>query len=168
MGLEYKREDCLNADASLIDRIVESISWEEIVPFWQLYNSTRSVTPISTFKFGGGYDLSIKKQTPYFYGVRDFGGKLVSAVNCHLSDSDHLRFRLLTVHSEYKKSGFSYILLRKMELVALELGAMYTWSMPGERVFYRVFQKFGYEKIGRWVFENMYTPPNCYARKSVS
>lgn len=162
------KEHCLTANSEYINKFVKHILWNEIEPFLLKYNMVRSCVRMSTFTFGGGYDLEIpNKYWPYFFGIKDHG-KLVAAVNCHLSGPEYFRVRSVTVHPDYRKHGLAYVLLRKVELLAEGIGSEYTWSLPGEKYFHLLFEKFGYEKIGPWVYAEMHTPPNAYARKAIN
>lgn len=145
----------------------QEITWEEICQFWKLYNTVKVYTPTSAYVFGGGIDKEYHKRTPIFVGVKIPDGTLIAAVNGHLTSPEYYRFRSLTVHHKYRRHGLGIVLMRRMEQEAAAAHAKYLWTMPGESYFHLVFEPYGFEKIGDWVYDGMHTPPNCYARKPI-
>lgn len=146
--------------------VIEEISYPEICEFWRLYNTVKIYTPTSSYVFGGGYDLDYHNRTPLHAGIR-IAGKLIAVVSGHLTSPKYYRFRSLSVDPRFRRYKLGTRLIDHMADQGRIEGADYLWTMPGESYFYLVFQPYGFEKVGRWVYDGMHTPPNCFARKEI-
>ena len=147
---------------------IRKISFDDILPIWKnnLWPGRKSpVNPVSTVKFLGSYDLSLKKSKPTFFGAF-VSNELTGVISGFKTGKEMYRCRGIYVFSKFRKRGYSQKLFLACEVQALEEGAAFMWSLPKKQAM-SVYQKFGFIKVSPWIHEYEFGP-NCFVRKTIS
>lgn len=149
---------------------IAQIDFETILPVWRdrLWpNRVSPITPVNSMVYLGGYDMSIYKNTPSFFGVF-FADNLVGVNSGFQTNITHYRSRGLWTDPEHTGRGVGRMLLEATEEAAKAIheGPVLFWTIPRQSAM-SFYAKCGFERVTGWFDEGMEFGPNCYARKLV-
>lgn len=148
--------------------IVRKISFEEILPFWNLLwpNRKSKILEMSSMTYLGGYDISIyQKYKPTFFGLY-IDNKIIGVNSGHKTKKDYYRSRGLWIDSLHRGSNLSLILLKKVDDQAIFENCKYVWSIPRQGAL-SAYIKNNYIQKSNFFNENVEFGPNCYVLKEL-
>lgn len=139
---------------------MKNLTWEQVKPIWdtKLWPG-RDSEPVTSMKYLGGYDMSLKLATPYFIGMMD--GEHIVAVNSFVSTGTlEWRSRGLWVDPDFRGQGYAKKLLEHILTFVKHQDATMVWTMP-RREALPVYQSVGFLQTSGWIQQDW--GENCYA-----
>lgn len=147
---------------------ISIITWEIIKPIWSDHLWPGRKSPIeqtSSIKFMGGYDLSIKSNTPMFFGafVKD---ECIGVNSGFATSKTHYRSRGLYVFPKHRGKGVGQLLLTRTIEEAKNENKNLIWSMPRKSSL-GVYESVGYVAVSDFFNQDVEFGPNCYVVKYI-
>jgi GNAT superfamily N-acetyltransferase len=149
--------------------LIKEITWEMIKQIWtdHLWAGRKSlIEPTSSIKFMGGYDLSIKSNTPAFFGAFTDEGKCIGVNSGFSTSKTHYRSRGLYVFPKHRGKGIGQLLLTRTIEEAKNENKNIIWSMPRKSSL-GVYESVGYVVISDFFNQDVEFGPNCYVVKYI-
>jgi GNAT superfamily N-acetyltransferase len=137
-----------------------TLNWKQVKPIWdtELWPG-RDSEPVTSMKYLGGYDLSLKHAEPFFIGV--VSGDRIVSVNSYVSTKrDTWRSRGLWVDPAFRRMGHARTMLEFMLGHIRTLGGVRVWTMPRVEALV-AYQSVGFIRTTDWSEHDWGN--NCYA-----
>jgi GNAT superfamily N-acetyltransferase len=145
-------------------RIIE-IVFDEILPFWKkLWPHMNYITPISPISYKFKIDHKLKNNDVIFLAAI-MDRKIVGVNSISQTNKFLWRTRGIWVDPSYRNQKVGSKLLKESEKIALNMKAIYMWSMPRKDAF-DFYIKNGFEQRSKW-FNEYEFGPHCYIMKEL-
>jgi GNAT superfamily N-acetyltransferase len=148
---------------------IDIVEWETIRQIWtdHLWPDRKSpIEPVSSIKFMGGYDLSIKSNAPTFLGAFTGKGECIGVNSGFATSQTHYRSRGLYVFPEWRGKGVGQSLLIRTIMKASDENKNIIWSMPRKESL-GVYESVGYLAVSDFFDKDVEFGPNCYVIKYI-
>lgn len=146
--------------------MLKEVAFEDVLPIWRnkLWPGRESpIKAASSIVYLGGYDMSIYRFQPTFWGwERD--GALIGCVSAFQTDDTSYRLRGLYVDEIARGLGIGVKLAQAVEERARALGLTNLWIMP-RMASWPFYEKLGYVRTSEPFTEGTEFGPNCYGLK---
>jgi len=143
---------------------LKNLTWEQVKPIWdtKLWPG-RDSEPVTSMKYLGGYDMSLKEREPFFIGV--VTGEYILAVNSYVRTGEtEWRSRGLWVDQNFRRQGHAKMMLASMAGHIQNMQGTMIWTMPRTEAL-EAYQSVGFVRTSNWIEQDWGT--NCYALMSL-
>lgn len=148
---------------------IRETDWTETRPLWLEFlwplKSKDNITPISSMKFLGGYDLDIKKNRPFFW-VIEHGSQIIGTISGFKTADDQFRSRGIWIADSYRGQGLSLKLFTVVESRARDSACTQIWSYPRISAL-PAYQKFGFSTVGETIHSSDPYSPHTFVEKKL-
>ena len=145
--------------------MIKDITWEEILPFWELLHPGRNQKKFAkmTFKRELKWDVPEENLNINFFG--DFNNNIICGVySTHMTPNNLLRSRGIVVLSEYRKQGIATRLAKQAIKNCNLLNCDGVWAYPRVGSSLNAHLQAGYKQVSD-LHESRYGT-NCYVLAS--
>ena len=141
------------------------LTWEEAREIWvtKLWPGRDDVEPITSMKYLGGYDLSLKNEAVHFLGAT-YNDIPVGVNSYTRTGKSQWRSRGLWVDKEWRRLGVASGIMRGMFADILNRGGTTVWTLPRQDS-YGFYAQMGF--IQTTPYNELDWGHNCYALASV-
>ena len=145
--------------------MIKDITWEEILPFWELLHPSRHQKKFAkmTFKRELKWDVPEENLNINFFG--EFNNNILCGVySTHMTPNNLLRSRGIVVLSEYRKQGIATRLAKQAIKNCNLLNCDGVWAYPRVGSSLNAHLQAGYKQVSD-LHESRYGT-NCYVLAS--